>query len=118
MSIAPFESARTRSAMRSADMPGPGKRLGHDVTIRHLTVCARAAVGMAIAPARLAVTALRRVIFVMVSSPSLMKMMQRAVAAADLEFAGGGDGTADECFGLPHRLDQIEAFGEAGRDRG
>ena len=26
-----------RSAMRSADMPGPGSRFGHEVTMRHFS---------------------------------------------------------------------------------
>ena len=41
-----------RSATRSADMPGPGSRFGHDVTMRQRCVCARATDGAAIAPAR------------------------------------------------------------------
>jgi hypothetical protein len=31
-------------------MPGPGKRFGHDVTMRHFKVAARAIDGAAIAP--------------------------------------------------------------------
>jgi hypothetical protein len=57
--------------MRSADMPGPGKRFGHDVTMRQrrLSLCAKA--GVATAPARPAAprdTTPRRVILAMVSS--------------------------------------------------
>ena len=51
--------------MRSADMPGPGSRFGHDVTMRHLTVCARAIAGAASVPAMPAPAAamnLRRVV--------------------------------------------------------
>ena len=51
-----------RSAMRSADMPGPGSRFGHDVTMRHFIVCARAIVGAANAPATPAAMNLRRVV--------------------------------------------------------
>jgi hypothetical protein len=40
-----------RSATRSADMPGPGRRLGHDVTMRQRTVCALATLGIATVPA-------------------------------------------------------------------
>lgn len=40
-----------RSATRSADMPGPGKRFGHDVTIRKRAVCASATLGVANTPA-------------------------------------------------------------------
>src|SRR4051812_18301508 len=106
MSIAPFERTRTRSAMRSADMPGPGSRLGHEVTIFHFTVCARATEGIAIAPAR-AAAAERRVILLMASSPVRVKMMQRAVAVADLEPVGGRDRGVDVGFRGPHRRRQI-----------
>jgi hypothetical protein len=34
----PPESAAARSAIRSADMPGPGRRLGHEVTMRQRRV--------------------------------------------------------------------------------
>ncbi len=51
-----------RSAMRSADMPGPGSRFGHEVTMRHFTVCARAIDGAASAPATPAAMNLRRVV--------------------------------------------------------
>ncbi len=47
MSIRPPDSARMRSATRSADMPGPGSRFGHDVTMRHFSVCAAAIAGAA-----------------------------------------------------------------------
>ena len=40
-----------RSATRSADMPGPGSRFGHDVTMRQRRVCARAMWGAASAAA-------------------------------------------------------------------
>ncbi len=36
-----------RSATRSADMPGPGRRFGHEVTMRQRRVCARAMEGAA-----------------------------------------------------------------------
>ena len=36
-----------RSATRSADMPGPGSRFGHDVTMRQRRVCAVAIAGAA-----------------------------------------------------------------------
>ena len=36
-----------RSATRSADMPGPGRRFGQEVTMRHFCVCARAIEGAA-----------------------------------------------------------------------
>ena len=39
-----------RLAMRSADRPGPGKRFGHDVTMRQRRVSARATAGAATAP--------------------------------------------------------------------
>src|SRR5665647_628480 len=51
MSMRPPDSVRMRSAMRSADRPGPGSRFGQDVTMRHLTVCARAMAGAASVPA-------------------------------------------------------------------
>ena len=41
----PPESAAMRSATRSADMPGPGRRFGHDVTMRQRLPCARATDG-------------------------------------------------------------------------
>ena len=34
ISMRPPESVRMRSATRSADMPGPGRRFGHEVTMR------------------------------------------------------------------------------------
>ena len=51
----PPDSARMRSAMRSADMPGPGRRFGHEVTMRHFCVCARAIAGAATRPAAMPV---------------------------------------------------------------
>jgi hypothetical protein len=51
MSSFPPESARTRSAMRSADIPGPGNRFGQDVTMRHFCAWARAIPGAASTPA-------------------------------------------------------------------
>src|SRR5664280_977655 len=51
MSMRPPDSVRMRLAMRSADRPGPGSRFGQDVTMRHLTVCARAMAGAASVPA-------------------------------------------------------------------
>ena len=36
-----------RSATRSADMPGPGRRFGQEVTMRQRFVCARAMEGAA-----------------------------------------------------------------------
>ena len=53
-----------RVAMRSADMPGPGSRFGHEVTMRHFSVCARATCGAATAPASVkpAPSNLRRVV--------------------------------------------------------
>ncbi len=53
-----------RSATRSADMPGPGRRFGQEVTMRHFSVSARAIAGAASAPASVKpapVTNLRRV---------------------------------------------------------
>jgi hypothetical protein len=84
MSMRPPESVLMRSATRSADMPGPGRRFGHDVTIFHFTVWARAIEGIAIAPKAPVTTAVRRVILVMGSSPESVEMMQRPVALADL----------------------------------
>src|SRR6185312_16740653 len=46
----PPERRLMRSATRSADMPGPGSRRGHEVTMRHFVVCARATAGAATAP--------------------------------------------------------------------
>src|SRR4051812_1831096 len=102
--------------MRSADMPGPGSRLGHEVTIFHFTVCACATTGIVIAPARTA-AAERRVILLMTSSPMRVKMMQRAVAMPNCEPVGGPDRGRDVGFCGLHRLRQIEAFGQPGRNR-
>ena len=38
--------------MRSADMPGPGSRFGHDVIMRHLRLSLCASAGVASAPTR------------------------------------------------------------------
>src|SRR3984957_5654667 len=38
--------------MRSADMPGPGRRFGHDVIMRHLRLSLCASAGVASAPTR------------------------------------------------------------------
>src|SRR5664279_34651 len=63
MSMRPPDSVRMRVAMRSADRPGPGSRFGQEVTMRHLTVCARATAGAASIPAAAAPKAkLRRVV--------------------------------------------------------
>src|SRR5262249_17713819 len=70
MSSLPPESERIRSAMRSADMPGPGSRLGQEVTMRHFCVCPRAILGAAMTAATVVVEALTsplRVIFRMVA---------------------------------------------------
>ena len=53
-----------REATRSADRPGPGRRFGQEVTMRHLCVCARAMEGAASVAAAAAVTNLRRVVMV------------------------------------------------------
>ena len=59
-----------RSATRSADMPGPGRRFGHEVTMRQRFACARATDGAAIAASAdpALPTRLRRVKRVMRSS--------------------------------------------------
>ena len=54
MSMRPPDSVRMRVAMRSADMPGPGRRFGQEVTMRHFSVSARAMAGAARRPAALA----------------------------------------------------------------
>src|SRR3954463_3081279 len=112
MSMRPPDSARIRSATRSADMPGPGRRFGHDVTIFHFTFCARAMDGIATLPASPApaAMALRRGILLIVSSPVRVKMMQRAAAVADLQFVGRGDGGGDVIFGRSYRFDQRKTF--------
>jgi hypothetical protein len=56
-----------RSATRSADMPGPGKRFGHEVTMRqrNLPLCASAGAAIALAsPSVAARVMLRRVTLV------------------------------------------------------
>jgi hypothetical protein len=107
--------------MRSADIPGPGKRFGHDVTIRSFFVCARATDGAAIAPAKLEPTRpaamVRRVIFVM-SSPVSVEMMERTVAVADFKFVGGGDAGGDVILGGADRGGEVETLGETGRNGG
>ena len=62
-----------RSATRSADMPGPGSRFGHEVTMRQRRVCARATAGAAsvpISPSPPARASVRRVMSVIASSLS------------------------------------------------
>ena len=85
-----------RSATRSADMPGPGRRFGHEVTMRQRFVCARATDGAAIAPARPSrrrrATRLRRVKRVMLCLlPPGVKVMRRPVPLPDLELVGRRD---------------------------
>src|SRR3954470_24452040 len=50
MSKRPPDNDLMRSATRSADMPGPGKRFGQEVTMRQRLVWARAIDGAATAP--------------------------------------------------------------------
>src|SRR5205807_8501293 len=93
--------ALMRSATRSAAMAGPGRRLGHDVTMRHLRGAARATAGANSAPANPSVppsTSRRRVILVMIvflllapPSPPGVKMVDRTVAGADRKPVGRGD---------------------------
>src|SRR5687768_4494577 len=98
MSMRPPDSVLMRSATRSADMPGPGRRFGQEVTIFHFTVCARAIDGIAIAPRAPVVTAARRVILVMWSSPECVEVMQRPMALADFYGVGFGDGGGHVSF--------------------
>ncbi len=77
-----------RSAMRSADMPGPGRRFGHEVTMRQRFVCARAMEGAARRGAsdgganEVAACELGHARLL----PPGVEMMHRAVAVADGEF--------------------------------
>src|SRR6185369_8549507 len=95
----PPESAAIRSATRSADMPGPGRRFGQEVTMRQRLVCARAMEGAARLPASVAPATpakLRRVSLVMrVLLPVGVKMMHGAVAMADGQFIRCGDRRGD-----------------------
>src|SRR6185503_992426 len=104
-----------RSATRSADIPGPGSRFGHDVTMRQRLPCARATEGAAIAAAPTApATRLRRVSLVMVRSlPPGMKMMRRAAALADRKLVGGRDRGGDVGFGVRDGFREALAFGQA-----
>src|SRR5262249_6936823 len=101
-----------RSATRSADMPGPGSRVGHDVTMRQRRVCARATAGMAMAaPAPATTKSFRREISDMAclqnfTSPPLMEMMHRAVTLADGEFVGSTDRVRDVGFCRAHGVDK------------
>jgi hypothetical protein len=53
-------------------MPGPGSRFGHDVTMRHLRVCALATDGAASAAVALATKIFRRVIPDMTAAPKFV----------------------------------------------
>src|SRR3954467_7205425 len=96
----PPESAPIRSATRSADMPGPGRRFGQEVTMRQRLVCARAIEGAASAGASAAARMRVRRVGFGCSCLSLrdmgrllppgVEMMHRAVAVADRELVGGG----------------------------
>src|SRR5262245_47709355 len=112
-----------RSAMRSADMPGPGSRCGHDVTMRQRRVCAMPTDGAAIAalsPAEPAIN-LRRVSFIVRLpnrySPPVMKMMHRTVTLADRKLVGGLDCGCHIGLGGAHGLAQRAAFGKLRRNR-
>src|ERR1043166_381233 len=110
-----------RSATRSADMPGPGRRFGHDVTMRHLTGAARATAGAASPPTAAGpdFISLRRVSVGMASpsSPPGVKMMHGAVARPDREPVGAGDRERHIGLGLANGFDQPEALREPRRDR-
>src|SRR5262245_22423013 len=117
MSSRPPDKVRIRSATRSADIPGPGSRFGHEVTMRQRRLCAIASEGTASAPAvpkAAALTRRRRVIvrmfgsFVlsMIGSPPLMKMMHWSVAGPDLQAVGRLDRGGDVAFGGAHGLGQ------------
>src|SRR3954471_15272227 len=113
----PPDIAAIRSAMRSADSPGPGRRFGHDVTMRQRLPCARATEGAAnvAVPAAISV---RRVGVMNCLLPPGMKVMHRAMALPDLELVGTADRLGDVLLGVGDRLAQPLALGGAGRDRG
>src|SRR5919109_550067 len=82
--------------MRSAETPGPGRRRGHDVTMRNFCVCARAMEGAASVPAPRTPSAARRSSFFIFISvfkplPHRMEMMDRPVSVADAELICRGD---------------------------
>ena len=112
---APAGNASMRSATRSADMPGPGRRFGQDVTMRQRRVCARATAGAARAPLLRRAKTVRRLMFVMCRSllrlarrrsPPRVKMMHRAVARADLEAVGRRDRGGDVGLRRAHGFGQ------------
>src|SRR5207302_9385109 len=115
----PPEDVVIRSATRTADMPGPGSRLGHEVTMRHLTGAARATAGAASTPARAgpAFISLRRVILAMASPswPPSVKMMHRPMARTDREPVGAGDRQRHVSLRLGHGFAQLGPLGVARR---
>src|SRR6185295_17755124 len=95
----PPESAAIRSATRSADRPGPGRRFGQEVTMRQRLACARATEGAASVAAAAAMLSERRVSLVMGALlPPGVEMMHGALAVADAEFVGGSNRGGDIGF--------------------
>src|SRR4051812_50132725 len=89
-----------RSATRSADRPGPGRRFGQEVTMRQRRVCARAMEGAASAAAAVARPASERRVSLDMRAllPPGVKMMHGAVAVADGQFVGGRNRGGDIGF--------------------
>src|SRR5436853_6832800 len=93
----PPESEAIRSATRSADWPGPGRRLGQEVTMRQRRVCARAIEGAASAAVAVARPASERRVSLDMRAllPPGVEMMHRAVTVADGKLVGGSDRGGD-----------------------
>ena len=90
-----------RSAMRSADMPGPGSRFGQDVTMRHFCVCARRDRAERARTAGGNAGADGEIVAEWSCRLSLAEeMMQRPVAVTDLERVGSRDRRGDIVLGL------------------
>src|SRR5262245_23658577 len=101
-------------------MPGPGSLRGHDVTMRQRLTCARATDGAAIVPASAvpAPTRFLRLIFFMLASPPLVKMMNGSVALPDIEPIRCCDRSRHVTLGGARRLNEGLTAGKSRRDRG
>src|SRR5215470_13379502 len=113
-----------RSATRSADMPGPGRRFGQEVTMRHCRLSPSAIPGAATAPTAMvpAPSSLRRETLValvsVMRSPPMMKMMHRPAAGSDVEPFRRRNRGGDIVLGAAHGFGESLSLGEPGGDCG
>src|SRR5690606_770091 len=119
----PPESAPMREARRSALMPGPGRFLGQEVTMRHsMRPCASAGRGKAAPAAPAAPVAIRRRRLIAVRtarlSPEGVEVVYRALAMADPEAVGLGKRSGQIGLRLADRGLEREAMSEAGGNGG